>query len=70
MKQQLLKNKLVIIGAILGAIGGFAYWYFVGCANGTCMITSKPLNSSIYGALMGGLFFSIFEQKKKVTKNN
>ncbi|MBL7683817.1 MAG: hypothetical protein JNK00_10695 [Flavipsychrobacter sp.] len=70
MKQQLLKNKLVIIGVILGAIGGFAYWYFVGCANGTCMITSKPLNSSIYGAVMGGLFFSIFEQKKKVTKNN
>jgi len=65
MKQLLLKNKLVIIGAVLGAIGGFAYWYFVGCASGTCMITSKPLNSSVYGAVMGGLFFSIFAQEKK-----
>lgn len=68
MKQLLLKNKLVIIGVVLGAFGGFAYWYFVGCASGTCMITSKPLNSSVYGAVMGGLFFSIFAQEKKINK--
>ena len=68
MKQLLLKNKLVIIGVVLGAIGGFAYWYFVGCASGTCMITSKPLNSSVYGAVMGDLFFSIFAQEKKINK--
>ncbi len=60
----MLKNKLVIIGTILGAVGGFAYWHFIGCASGTCMITSKPLNSSIYGAVMGGLFFSILEKRK------
>jgi len=64
MKTWMLKNKLVIIGTILGAVGGFAYWHFIGCASGTCMITSKPLNSSIYGAVMGGLFFSILEKRK------
>jgi hypothetical protein len=58
----------VIAGVILGTIGGFAYWYFIGCAGGACMITSKPLNSSIYGAIMGGLFFSILEKEKKTSK--
>lgn len=61
MKRKLLENKLVIAGVVLGAIGGFLYWYFVGCASGTCMITSNPWNSSVYGAVMGGLFFSIIK---------
>lgn len=69
MKDKLLKNKLVIIGVLLGALAGFVYWYFVGCASGTCMITSSPVNSSIYGAVMGGLFFSIITTEKKLKKN-
>ena len=47
-----------IIGTIVGAGLGYAYYYFIGCASGTCAITSKPLNSTLYGALMGLLFFS------------
>lgn len=39
----------------LGAGLGFAYWYFLGC-DGSCAITSSPVRSSLYGALMGGLF--------------
>jgi hypothetical protein len=65
MKQQWTKYKPVLIGAVVGAALGFAYWKFIGCSSGSCMITSKPLNSSLYGALMGGLLFaSIFEKKK------
>lgn len=60
----ILKNKLSIIGILLGAIGGYAYYHFVGCANGTCAITSKPLNSTLYGALMGGLLLSMFKKEK------
>lgn len=60
------KHKLAFIGVAIGAIGGYAYYYFVGCANGACAITSKPLNSSIYGAVMGGLLFSSF--KSQTTK--
>jgi len=45
----------IAIGVALGAIGGYAYYYFVGCASGTCAITSKPFNSTVYGMLMGGL---------------
>lgn len=61
------KYKLTIIGIILGAVGCFAYYYFVGCASGTCAITSKPLNSTLYGALLGGLFFNIFQKEDKKT---
>lgn len=57
------KNKLTIIGVFLGAIGGYMYYYYVGCASGTCTITSKPLNSTLYGAVMGSLLFNIFKKE-------
>lgn len=59
------KYKFTILGILLGAIFGYAYYHFVGCASGTCNITSKPLNSTLYGAMMGGLLFNIFEKKPK-----
>ncbi|MDR3939225.1 MAG: DUF6132 family protein [Alistipes sp.] len=52
-----------MLGAALGALGGYLYWYFVGCADGTCPITSSPLNSTLWGAVMGGLLLSMFEPK-------
>lgn len=58
------KNKITIIGAAFGALAGFLYYKFVGCSSGTCAITSKPVNSTLYGALMGGLLFNIFQSKK------
>ena len=57
------KYKRNLIGIILGAITGFLYWKFVGCSSGTCMITSKPINSTLYGALMGFLVAGIFTKK-------
>ncbi len=60
-----LKYKWVFVGAILGAIGGYAYYYYVGCASRTCSITSKPLNSTLYGTVMGGLLFSMIDSKEK-----
>lgn len=56
-------NKLTIIGVVIGAIGGYLYYHYVGCASGTCPITSKPLNSTLYGAVMGSLFFNIFKKE-------
>ena len=58
------KNKLSLIGIAVGAIGGFMYWNYIGCASGTCMITSKPINSTLYGALMGFLLFGIFKKEE------
>jgi hypothetical protein len=62
------KHKLSIVGIVAGAIVGYLYYHFVGCASGTCAITSKPLNSTLYGAIMGGLFFNMF-QNEKIKKN-
>jgi uncharacterized protein YcfJ len=64
MKNWILNNKLLIGGIIIGAVGGFLYWQQIGCTSGTCMITSKWHNSIAYGALMGGLVFSMFQKEK------
>ncbi len=60
-----IKYKLGIAGIIVGGILGFAYYYFIGCNTGNCAITSKPINSSVYGMVMGYLMFSVFEKPKK-----
>ena len=65
MKAFLQKHVLTLIGIVVGALGGYLYWRFVGCSTGTCPITSSPLNSTIYGAIMGGLVFSLFKKSKK-----
>lgn len=57
--------KLAIIGIAIGAIGGYLYYYFIGCASGTCAITSKPLNSTLYGAVMGSLLLDMFKTTKQ-----
>lgn len=65
MKTFLKNNILAVIGVAAGAIGGFLYWQYIGCESGSCAITSKPMNSTVYGAVMGGLLFSIFQRKKE-----
>lgn len=62
MKSWVINNRLLIAGIILGALGGYLYWQQIGCNNGTCAITSKWHNSTLYGALIGGLFFSLFKK--------
>lgn len=42
-----------VAAVLLGGAGGFAYYYFIGCASGTCPITSSPYISTGYGALIG-----------------
>jgi len=66
----LKRNLIGIVGIIVGAGGGFAYYYFVGCASGTCPITSNPYRSMIYGAIMGFLLFDLFKKKEKVEDKN
>ena len=62
-------NMLYIAGGLLGGIGGFLYWKFVGCSSGTCKITASPLNSSLYFGLMGSLALGIFKKKSKENDN-
>ncbi len=41
------------IGAAIGGLAGFLYYHFVGCASGTCAITSSPYMSTLWGGMMG-----------------
>ena len=61
-----INNLLVVVGVIVGSVAGYLYWKFIGCNFDTCLITSKPLNSSLYGAVMGGLIFSMANKNKTV----
>jgi len=61
MKQLLQGKTLLIAGILVGAVGGFFYWKYVGCVTGTCPIQSNPYRMTAYGALMGGLVFSMFQ---------
>ncbi|MFZ2340317.1 MAG: hypothetical protein WAW07_11430 [Bacteroidales bacterium] len=45
------------LGIAAGGIGGYLYYYFIGCNSGTCPITSSPYGSIIMGALLGYLLF-------------
>ena len=57
MKKTVLRLSLF---GLAGAILGYTYYAFIGCNNGTCMITSNPMISSAYGALMGFLLGGSF----------
>lgn len=69
MKDFITQYKLSIAGVMIGAILGYAYYYFIGCTTGSCAITSKPVNSTVYGSVMGYLLFSVFEKSKKPQDN-
>jgi hypothetical protein len=53
-----------ILFSLLGASGGYAYYYFIGCSSGACPITSNPWISSAYGGGIG-LILAIGERKKE-----
>ncbi len=56
-----------ILPVLAGAVLGYAYYYFIGCASGTCAITSNPYISTAYGAFTGLIF--AFPTKKKKTSS-
>lgn len=55
------KKRIIFIGVgvVLGAIAGYLYYFYIGCSSGSCAITSKPLNSTLYGMFMGGLMLDM-----------
>ena len=59
------KVILTLIGIIIGAVAGYLYYLNIGCESGTCAITYKPVNSTLYGGLMGGLIFNMFVKTPK-----
>lgn len=65
MKKFIKKYLIALIGVVVGALAGYFYWQQIGCSSGACAITSSPINSTLYGAVMGGLLFSMFKKEKK-----
>jgi Family of unknown function (DUF6132) len=63
---------LLLFGVTIGAGSGYLYWFFIGCNSGTCLITSKASNSTLYGLVMGGLLAGTvwdYMKKEKKTEN-
>lgn len=47
-----MKLILFVVG---GAVAGYLYYRLVGCRSGACPITSSPIISTVYGAMLGFL---------------
>lgn len=68
MKKNFKEKYLTIIFTLIGALGGFLYWKFVGCISGTCPIQSVWYWSTLWGAAIGylmGDFINELVQKRK-----
>lgn len=71
MKDKIRNNIITITGFGLGMIGGYLYWKYVGCASGTCPITSSWKIMLIYGGVIGGLLGNMAQdivRKNKIRK--
>jgi hypothetical protein len=63
------KYLLIGIFIVVGLIGGFLYWRFIGCKSGTCPITSSWHYSMLFGGVFGYLIGdSVNDYKKKKNK--
>ena len=55
----------LVLRVAAGALLGYLFYYFYGC-NGTCLISSNPWNSTLYGAFVGLLMSrSLFTKKNQ-----
>jgi hypothetical protein len=59
--KKIRKSLRLIAPSILGIIGGYLYYNFIGCNNG-CAITSNPYSSMIWGGIIG-LFLTNFNKE-------
>jgi len=70
MTKAFLKKYLPeITGTIIGAVGGFLYWKFLGCVSGTCTIKSNwylmvPW-AAVLGYLAGSVVGDLIRKRKK-----
>ena len=71
MKDKIKNNIITVAGFFIGMVGGFLYWQYVGCASGTCPITSSWKIMLIYGGAIGGLLGNMVQditRKNKIKK--
>ena len=61
MKNLIKRHLVSIIFSLVGGIGGFLYWKYVGCLSGTCVIKSTWYLSTLYGLVFGYVLGSLAE---------
>ena len=67
MKYSSTLRRLLPLAALtlVGALAGYLYYRLVGCVTGTCPIASRPLVSTVYGAVIGALLgFALTPRRK------
>lgn len=60
MKRRIKKWLRPALFTLGGGLAGLGYYYLVGCSTGACVITSSPVTSMAYMALMGWLLSGVF----------
>lgn len=60
----------MLSGLVVGAILGYLYYYYIGCASGACAITSNPYISTAYGALIGLVFMWPAKEKQTGSRDD
>ncbi|MCX8105777.1 MAG: hypothetical protein N3D80_07915 [Ignavibacterium album] len=58
----------LILPTVAGIIGGYLYYYYVGCNRG-CAITSNPYTSMLWGGAIG-LLLTNWKSKPKQKEEN
>lgn len=69
MKMSRIKiNKILlrrIFPIVIGAVLGYAYYYFIGCSKG-CAITGNPWMSTLWAGLIGSLLINWKSQSRDI----
>lgn len=61
----MITTILAALPILLGSAAGYAYYYYVGCASGTCPLSSNAWIMTGYGALVGATFVPFSKLRKK-----
>ncbi len=65
LKTFLLNYKWQLVGTGIGLLGGYLYWFYIGCTSGTCPIQANWHTSTLYGGIMGYLLSDLRKKPKK-----
>ena len=68
MNDFITKHKFGMLLIIPGIIAGYFYWKYVGCASGTCPITSNWHTMVGFGAVIGYLIGDSIDEGIKKRK--
>ncbi len=69
VKGFILSRRTQFVFLLVGALGGFLYWRFIGCNSGTCLIKSVWYWSTLWGAAVGYLVGDFIVDIIKKVKN-